>query len=390
MPQAVILSAVRTAVGRAKKGTLANTRPDELAAVALKEAIKRAGVDPKEVEDVILGCAMPEGEQGMNIARLSALLAGLPDSTGGVTINRFCSSGLQSIAMAAQAVMTGMNECVAAGGVESMTMVPMSGNKLSLSPELVDKRPEAYIGMGFTAENVAAKYGVSRQRQDEFALASHRKAAAARQAGKFNDEIVPVNVRVDKLNGTRIESKHVPFATDELIREETTLEGLAGLRPAFNPRGSVTAGNSSPLSDGAAALIIMSDEKAKKLGLKPLARFVSFAVAGVPPEIMGIGPIEAVPKVLKQAGLKLEDMDVIELNEAFAAQSLAVIDALKLPMEKVNVNGGAIALGHPLGCSGAKLTVSALHELQRTGGRYALITMCIGGGQGAAGIIERL
>ena len=390
MPQAVILSAVRTAVGRAKKGTLANTRPDELAAVALKEAVKRAGIDPKEVEDVILGCAMPEGEQGMNIARLSALLAGLPDSTGGVTINRFCSSGLQSIAMAAQAVMTGMNECVAAGGVESMTMVPMSGNKLSLNPELVDQRPEAYIGMGFTAENVAAKYGVSRQRQDEFALASHRKAAAARQAGKFNDEIVPVNVRVDKLNGTRIESKHVPFATDELIREETTLEGLAGLRPAFNPRGSVTAGNSSPLSDGAAALIIMSDEKAKKLGLKPLARFVSFAVAGVPPEIMGIGPIEAVPKVLKQAGLKLEDMDVIELNEAFAAQSLAVIDALKLPMEKVNVNGGAIALGHPLGCSGAKLTVSALHELQRTGGRYALITMCIGGGQGAAGIIERL
>ncbi len=390
MPQAVILSAVRTAVGRAKKGTLANTRPDELAAVALKEAIKRAGVDPKEVEDVILGCAMPEGEQGMNIARLSALLAGLPDSTGGVTINRFCSSGLQSIAMAAQAVMTGMNECVAAGGVESMTMVPMSGNKLSLSPELVDKRPEAYIGMGFTAENVAAKYGVSRQRQDEFALASHQKAAAARMAGKFNDEIVPVNVRVDKLNGTHVESKHVPFVTDELIREETTLAGLAGLKPAFNPRGSVTAGNSSPLSDGAAALIIMSDEKAKKLGLKPLARFVSFAVAGVPPEIMGIGPIEAVPKVLKQAGLKLEDMDVIELNEAFAAQSLAVIDALKLPMEKVNVNGGAIALGHPLGCSGAKLTVSALHELQRTGGKYALITMCIGGGQGAAGIIERL
>ncbi len=390
MPQAVILSAVRTAVGRAKKGTLANTRPDVLAAVALKEAVKRAGIDPKDVEDVILGCAMPEGEQGMNIARLSALLAGLPDSTGGVTINRFCSSGLQSIAMAAQSVMTGMNECVAAGGVESMTMVPMSGNKLSLSPELVDHRPEAYIGMGFTAENVAAKYGVSRQRQDEFALASHQKAAAARQAGKFNDEIVPVNVRVDKLNGTKVESKHVPFATDELIREETTLEGLAGLRPAFNPRGSVTAGNSSPLSDGAAALIIMSDEKAKKLGLKPLARFVSFAVAGVPPEIMGIGPIEAVPKVLKQAGLKLEDMDVIELNEAFAAQSLAVIDALKLPMEKVNVNGGAIALGHPLGCSGAKLTVSALHELQRTGGRYALITMCIGGGQGAAGIIERL
>ena len=390
MPQAVILSAVRTAVGRAKKGTLANTRPDELAAVALKEAIKRAGVDPKEVEDVILGCAMPEGEQGMNIARLSALLAGLPDSTGGVTVNRFCSSGLQSIAMAAQAVMTGMNECVAAGGVESMTMVPMSGNKLSLSPELVDKRPEAYIGMGFTAENVAAKYGVSRQRQDEFALASHQKAAAARIAGKFNDEIVPVNVRVDKLNGTHVESKHVPFVTDELIREETTLAGLAGLKPAFNPRGSVTAGNSSPLSDGAAALIIMSDEKAKKLGLKPLARFVSFAVAGVPPEIMGIGPIEAVPKVLKQAGLKLEDMDVIELNEAFAAQSLAVIDALKLPMAKVNVNGGAIALGHPLGCSGAKLTVSALHELQRTGGKYALITMCIGGGQGAAGIIERL
>ncbi len=390
MPQAVIVSAVRTAVGRAKKGTLANTRPDELAAVVLKEAIKRAGIEAKDVEDVILGCAMPEGEQGMNIARLSALLAGMPDSTGGVTVNRFCSSGLQTIAMAAQAVMSGMAECVAAGGVESMTMVPMSGNKLSLSPELVDKRPEAYIGMGFTAENVAAKYNVSRQRQDEFALASHRKAAAARKAGKFNDEVTPVNVRVDKMNGTAVESKHVPFATDELIREDTTLEGLAGLKPAFNARGSVTAGNSSPLSDGAAAVIIMSDEKAKKLGLKPLARFVSFAVAGVPPEIMGIGPVEAVPKVLKQAGLTLEDMDVIELNEAFAAQSLAVIDALKLPMEKVNVNGGAIALGHPLGCSGAKLTVTALHELQRTGGKYALITMCIGGGQGAAGIIERL
>jgi acetyl-CoA acyltransferase len=390
MPQAVIVSAVRTAVGRAKKGTLANTRPDELAAIVLKEAIARAGIDAKDVEDVILGCAMPEGEQGMNIARLSALLAGLPDSTGGVTVNRFCSSGLQTIAMAAQAVMTGMSECVAAGGVESMTMVPMSGNKFSLSPELVDKRPEAYIGMGFTAENVAAKYGVSRQRQDEFALASHRKAAAARKAGKFKDEITPVNVRVDKMKGTAIESKHVPFSSDELIREDTTLEGLAGLKPAFNARGSVTAGNSSPLSDGAAALIIMSDEKARKLGLKPLARFVSFAVAGVPPEIMGIGPVEAVPKVLKQAGLKLEDMDVIELNEAFAAQSLAVIDALKLPMEKVNVNGGAIALGHPLGCSGAKLTVTALHELQRTGGKYALITMCIGGGQGAAGIIERL
>jgi acetyl-CoA acyltransferase len=390
MPQAVIVSAVRTAVGRAKKGTLANTRPDELAAIVLKEAVARAGIDAKDVEDVILGCAMPEGEQGMNIARLSALLAGLPDSTGGVTVNRFCSSGLQTIAMAAQAVMTGMSECVAAGGVESMTMVPMSGNKFSLSPELVDKRPEAYIGMGFTAENVAAKYGVSRQRQDEFALASHRKAAAARKAGKFKDEITPVNVRVDKMKGTAIESKHVPFSSDELIREDTTLEGLAGLKPAFNARGSVTAGNSSPLSDGAAALIIMSDEKARKLGLKPLARFVSFAVAGVPPEIMGIGPVEAVPKVLKQAGLKLEDMDVIELNEAFAAQSLAVIDALKLPMEKVNVNGGAIALGHPLGCSGAKLTVTALHELQRTGGKYALITMCIGGGQGAAGIIERL
>jgi acetyl-CoA acyltransferase len=390
MPQAVIVSAVRTAVGRAKKGTLANTRPDELAAIVLKEAIARAGIDAKDVEDVILGCAMPEGEQGMNIARLSALLAGLPDSTGGVTVNRFCSSGLQTIAMAAQAVMTGMSECVAAGGVESMTMVPMSGNKFSLSPELVDKRPEAYIGMGFTAENVAAKYGVSRQRQDEFALASHRKAAAARKAGKFKDEITPVNVRVDKMKGTTIESKHVPFSSDELIREDTTLEGLAGLKPAFNARGSVTAGNSSPLSDGAAALIIMSDEKARKLGLKPLARFVSFAVAGVPPEIMGIGPVEAVPKVLRQAGLKLEDMDVIELNEAFAAQSLAVIDALKLPMEKVNVNGGAIALGHPLGCSGAKLTVTALHELQRTGGKYALITMCIGGGQGAAGIIERL
>ncbi len=390
MHSAVIVSACRTAVGRAKKGSLANTRPDELAAIVIKEVVRRAGIDGSEVQDVIMGCAMPEAEQGMNVARLAALLAGLPDTTGGVTVNRFCSSGLQTVAMAAQAIMTGMNDCVIAGGTESMTMVPMIGNKLSLNAELVDKRPEAYIGMGFTAENVAAKYGVARARQDEFALASHQRAAAAKKAGKFADEIVAVDVRVDRMNGTQLDSTRVAFADDELIREESTLEALAALKPSFNPRGSVTAGNSSPLSDGAAALLLMSEEKAQALGLKPLARFVSFAIAGVPPEIMGIGPVEAVPRVLKQAGLTIDQIDLIELNEAFAAQSLAVIDALKLPVEKVNVNGGAIALGHPLGCSGAKLTVSIIHELRRRGGRYGLITMCIGGGQGAAGIIEVL
>ncbi len=390
MKHAYIVSACRTAVGRAKKGSLANTRPDTLAAIVLAEAVKRAGIEPGEVEDVIMGCAMPEAEQGMNVARLSALLAGLPATTGGVTVNRFCSSGLQTIAMGAQAIMSGMSECVAAGGTESMTMVPMTGNKLSLNAKLVDTLPDAYIGMGFTAENVAAKYAVPRQRQDEFALASHQKAAKAKAAGKFTDEIVAVPVRVDKMRGTKVESIEVAFADDELVRGDTTMEALAGLKPSFNPRGSVTPGNASPLSDGAAAVILVSEEKAKRQGLKPLARFVAFAVAGVPPEIMGIGPVEAVPKVLKQAGLTLDDMDLIELNEAFASQSLAVIDALKLPLEKVNVNGGAIALGHPLGCSGAKLTVSIIHELRRRGGRYGLVTMCIGGGQGAAGIIEVL
>ena len=387
---AVLVSACRTAVGRAKKGAFANTRPDALAAAVIREAVQRAGLEPKDVEDVIMGCAMPEGEQGLNVARLAALLAGMPDATGGVTVNRFCSSGLQTIAMGAQAIMSGMSECVVAGGVESMTMVPMSGNKLSLSPELVDKRPEAYIGMGLTAENVARKYGVDRARQDEFALASHQKAAAAGKAGRFNDEMVAVDVRTDRMEGTRVISEFKPFATDELVRADANAEALAALKPSFHPKGSVTAGNSSPLSDGAAAVVLMSEDLARKRGLRPRARFVTFAVAGVPPEIMGIGPVEAVPKALRQAGLSLDDLDLIELNEAFAAQSLAVMDALKLPADRVNVNGGAIALGHPLGCSGAKLTVSALHELERRGARRALITMCIGGGQGAAGIIERL
>lgn len=388
MRDAVIVSAVRTPVGRGVKGTLANTRPDDLAALVLNEAVKRAGVSADIVEDVYLGCAIPEAEQGLNVARLAALRAGMPDSVGGVTVNRFCSSGLQTIAMAAAAIQTGQADVMLAGGVESMSFVPMSGHNPSPNPDLVDSRPGAYIGMGLTAENVAAKYGVSREDQDKFALRSHQRAKAARDAGKFKDEIVPVPVRVDKLKGTKIKSETVQFDTDELIRDDASLEGMAKVRPAFKATGSVSAANSSPFSDGAAAVLLMSDEKARELGLKPLAKFVGFAVAGVAPEVMGIGPVAAVPKVLKQTGLTLEDIDLIELNEAFAAQSLAVVRELGIDEEKLNVNGGAIALGHPLGCSGAKLTTTAIYELQRRGGGKALITMCIGGGMGAAGIIE--
>ncbi|ACO46694.1 thiolase family protein [Deinococcus deserti] len=388
MRDAVIVSAVRTPVGRGVKGTLANTRPDDLAALVLNEAVKRAGVDASIVEDVYLGCAIPEAEQGLNVARMAALRAGMPDSVGGVTINRFCSSGLQTIAMAAAAIQTGQADVMLAGGVESMSFVPMTGHNPSPNPDLVDDRPGAYIGMGLTAENVAQKYGVSREDQDAFAFRSHQRAAAAQDAGKFDAEIVPVPVRVDKLKGTKLKSETINFDKDELIRRDANLEDMAKVRPAFKQTGSVSAANSSPFSDGAAAVLIMSGEKAQELGVQPLAKFLGFAVAGVEPELMGIGPVKAVPKVLAQTGLTLDDIDLIELNEAFAAQSLAVARELGLNEDIMNVNGGAIALGHPLGCSGAKLTTTAIYELQRRGGGKALITMCIGGGMGAAGVIE--
>jgi acetyl-CoA acyltransferase len=390
MAEAVIVSAARTAVGRGKKGSLANTRPDDLAALVIKESVKRANIDPKLVEDVILGCAMPEGEQGLNFARVASLLADLPDSVSAMTVNRFCASGLQTIALGAQSIMSGMTECVVAGGAESMSMVPMSGNKPSMNMNAVDKRPGVYMNMGLTAERVADQWKISRADQDAFAADSHAKAAKAIAEGKFKEEVVPVSVRVDKMNGKGFVSSMMDFATDELVRADTTVEKLGTLPPAFKLNGSVTAGNASPFSDGAAAVVMMSADKAREVGAKPLARFIAFATSGVAPEIMGIGPIEAVPKVLKVAGLRLEDIDLFELNEAFAAQALAVVRELKIPTEKLNVNGGAIALGHPLGCSGAKLSVQLIHELKRRGGRYGMVTMCIGGGQGAAGIFEVL
>ncbi|MFA7480362.1 MAG: thiolase family protein [Vulcanimicrobiota bacterium] len=384
----VIVSALRTPVGRGRKGSLAHTRPDDLAALVLRETLSRTGVPATEIEDVILGCAMPEGEQGFNVARLALLLAGLPDTVPGMTVNRFCSSGLQAVALAAQAVKSGMAECIIAGGVESMSMVPMTGNKPSMNLRLQKTLPGAYVGMGITAENLARKYNISRTEQDQFSLESHHKAAAAQQAGRFDDELVPVTVRVDKRKGAAVESKEIVFARDELVRADSDLETLAKLRPSFHVKGSVTPGNSSPVSDGAAAVMVMSKARAEAHGLEPLAEFLSFAVAGVAPEIMGIGPVEAVPKALKLANLEMAQIDLIELNEAFAAQSIAVLKEMNLPTDKLNVNGGAIALGHPLGCTGAKLTATALHELRRRGGGHALITMCIGGGQGAAGILK--
>jgi acetyl-CoA acyltransferase len=390
MRNAVIVSAARTAVGKAPKGSLRTTRPDELAAAVIKAVVERAGIDTAEIEDVVLGCAFPEAEQGMNVARIVALRAGLPVTTAGQTVNRFCSSGLQSIAQAAQQIMTGMGDVVIAGGVESMSMVPMVGNKPMPNPMLALEYPAVYLGMGLTAENVAKQYAVSREDQDAFALRSHQRAAAAQAAGKFDAEIVPVDVSVLMGDGSQVKETKYVFAKDEGVRRDTSLEALAKLKPAFAQKGTVTAGNSSQTSDGAAAVLMMSEEKAKALGLQPLARFVSFAAAGVPPEIMGIGPIAAVPKVLKFAGMELKDIDLIELNEAFAAQGLAVMRELQMDEDKVNVNGGAIALGHPLGATGAKLTVQAIYELGRQGKSTGLITMCIGGGMGAAGIIERL
>ncbi len=389
--EAVIVSAVRTAVGRGKKGTLAFTRPDDLAALVLQQVLTRVNVDPSLVEDVILGCAMPEGEQGLNVGRMAALLAGYPNEVAGVTVNRFCASGLQAIAQAAHAIQAGMLDVVVAGGVESMSQIPMGGFRSAVNPRLLDSRPGAYMGMGHTAERLALEYKISRVEADEFALSSHQKAAAAQQSKHFEQEIVPVPVRQDRRNGTKIENTVIEFAQDELVRTDASAASMAQLKPSFKPDGIVTPGNASPLSDGAAAVLMMSRSKAEQLGLKPLARFVGFAVAGVPPEIMGIGPAFAIPKLLQKAGKNLSDISLFELNEAFAAQVLAVSRAMPdLDMGKVNPNGGAIALGHPLGCSGAKLTVTALHELQRRGGGLAVISMCIGGGQGAAGLIEGL
>jgi acetyl-CoA acyltransferase len=413
MPEAVIVSSVRTPVGKAFKGSLRATRPDDLAAVAIKEALARvAGLDAKEIDDVILGCAMPEGEQGMNVARIAALRAGLPIEVSAMTINRFCSSGLQAIAIAAERICGGSAQVIVAGGTESMTMVPMGGNKVSPNPWLVDHNPDAYINMGLGTEHIARKFGITREQADQFSVDSHKKALAAIAAGHFKEETVPVEVKITSLasaNGASagnvpggssasMKAKTAPkpttqtftFDTDEGPRADTSLDALAKLKPAFHVAGTVTAGNSSQMSDGAAAAVLMSEDRAKSLGLKPLARFVAYATAGVLPEEFGIGPVAAIPKALKLAGLTLSDIAVFELNEAFAAQSLAVIQQAGLDPSRVNPNGGAIALGHPLGCTGAKLTATILRELQRRNARYGMVTMCIGGGMGAAGILERL
>jgi acetyl-CoA acyltransferase len=379
MPEAVIVSSVRTAVGKAGKGALRQTRPDDMAATAIKGALARTPeITADMVDDVILGCAMPEAEQGMNVARIASLLAGVPHTASAMTVNRFCSSGLQAIALAHDSIVSGRAQVAVAGGTESMSLIPMGGHKISPNPELLERYPDSYLGMGLTAELVAQKYGIDREKADAFSLASHQKAVAAIEAGRFKDEIVALTV----------DGK--PFDTDEGPRRDTDAASLAKLRPAFSAAGIVTAGNSSQMSDGAAASVLVSKARAQELGLTPVGRLVTYAVAGVPPEIMGIGPVEAIPRALKQAGLTLADIDLIELNEAFAAQALAVIAALGLDPAKVNVNGGAVALGHPLGCTGAKLVSSILAELARRKGRYGLVTMCVGGGMGAAGVIERL
>ena len=409
MAEAVIVSAVRTPVGKAFKGSLRATRPDDLAALAIREALARVpGLDAKEIDDVILGCAMPEGEQGMNVARIAALRAGLPIETSAMTVNRFCSSGLQAIAIAAERIRAGSAQAIVAGGTESMTMVPMGGNKVSPNPWLVDHNPDTYINMGLGTENIARKFGITREQADQFSVESHKKALAAIAAGHFKDETVPVEVKITAVaNGNGVSAGRASgtgkataaakaatqtftFEIDEGPRADTSLEALAKLKPAFHIKGTVTAGNSSQMSDGAAAAVMMSEERAKALGLKPLARFVAYATAGVLPEEFGIGPVAAIPKALKLAGLMLKDIAVFELNEAFAAQSLAVIQQAGLDPARVNPNGGAIALGHPLGCTGAKLTATILRELQRRNARYGMVTMCIGGGMGAAGIFERL
>ena len=392
MREVVIVSVARTAVGKAPRGTLRNTRPDDMAAAAIAEVLRRVPrVASEEVEDVILGCAMPEAEQGSNVARVASLRAGLPVSCSAMTVNRFCSSGLQAIALACERTMAGFAEVTIAGGTETMSMIPMGGHHFAPNPYLMEHYPDSYLSMGLTAENVARKFQISRAQQDEFALRSHQRALAAMAAGKFKEEIVPLEVVEVSLNGgNKPQKRTIRFESDEGPRVDTSLEALARLKPAFHARGTVTAGNASQVSDGAAAALVMSGEKARTLGLEPLARFLSFATAGCPPEEMGLGPVYAIPKALKLAGLKLADMAVIELNEAFAAQALAVIKLAELVLERVNVNGGAIALGHPLGCTGAKLTATLLGELRRRNAQYGMVTMCIGGGMGAAGIFENL
>ena len=390
MREAVIVAGARTPIGRAKKGTLANTRPDDFGAVVVKETLKRAGYEGP-VDDLIMGCAMPEAEQGMNVARLVGALAGLPDTTPALTVNRFCSSGLQTIAYAAERIMLGHAKAIVAGGTESMSMIPMTGNTVRLNPKLAEEAPQYYIGMGHTAEEVANRYNVSREDQDAFAVRSHELAEKAIKKGKFKNEIVPIEVveyYVDENN--QLKEKKKIFDTDEGVRPGTSVEGLAKLRPAFNVKGSVTAGNASQTSDGAAAVLVMDREEAEKQGMKPLAKFLGFAVGGVPPEVMGIGPIVAVPKALEIAGITQDQVDLWEINEAFASQSIQVVRELGIDIDKVNVNGGAIALGHPLGATGAILSIKLINELKRRGGKYGVVTMCIGGGMGAAGVFEVL
>jgi acetyl-CoA acyltransferase len=391
MREAVIVSGARTAVGKAPRGKLRTTRPDDMAAAVVREAVKRApALDPKEIDDVIIGCALPEGEQGLNMGRIAALRAGLPHSIPAMTINRFCSSGLQTIALAAQQILAGWGDVIVAGGSESMSLVPMAGFHFAPNPTLALEYPGVYLGMGLTAENVAREYGVTREDQDKFSFRSHQRAIAAQDAGKFSAQIVPLNVTLVEPGDGGARKQEYVFNVDEGPRRDTTLEALANLKPAFQQGGTITAGNSSQTSDGAAAVVVMERKKAEALGLKPLVRMIAFAVAGVPPELMGIGPVEAIPKALKIAGLKLDDIGLIELNEAFAAQAVAVMRKLELDEERVNVNGGAVALGHPLGASGAKLTVQLIDEMKRRNVQFGMVTMCIGGGMGAAGIFENL
>jgi acetyl-CoA acyltransferase len=398
MRDVVIVSAVRTAVGKANKGTLRATRPDDMAATAIKGALERVPqLDVKEIEDVVLGCAMPEAEQGMNVARIASLRAGLPVETSAMTINRFCASGLQAIAIAADRIRSGGADVIVAGGTESMTMIPMGGHKVSCNPYLVANYPDAYLSMGLTAERLATRYGITREQADEFSYQSHQKALKAIEAGYFADEVVPVAVTFTTPSvsskgalAVKLQPQTIEFKVDEGPRADTTREALAALKPAFHVKGTVTAGNSSQMSDGAAACVVMSAERAQALGIKPLARFIAFATAGYKPEEMGIGPVYAIPKALKIAGLTIDQIDVFELNEAFAAQSLSVIKEMGLDEKKINPNGGAIALGHPLGCTGAKLTATIIRELKRRNGKYGVVTMCVGGGMGAAGVIENL
>lgn len=392
MQDAVVVAATRTAVGKAPNGTLKTVRPDEMAAAVIGEALRRApGIDPRDVDDVIMGCAMPEAEQGLNVARIASLRAGVPVDASAVTMNRFCASGLQAIASGAEHIMCGFADIVVAGGTESMSLVPMGGNKVCPNPTLVDEYPDVYLSTGLVAENHARDYAISREEQDAFALRSHQRAVAAIEAGRFADEITPLTFKVAlPQNGNPAELRDVRFAQDEGPRRDTSAEALAKLRPAFHTSGTVTAGNSSQTSDGAAAVVLMSAAAAKERGLQPLARFVAYATAGVAPERFGIGPVPAVRKVLERAGMTLDQIDLVELNEAFAAQVLAVLRELPLDPDRLNVNGGAIALGHPLGCTGAKLTTSLLYEMRRRNARYGLVTMCVGGGMGAAGIFERL